>query len=477
MASFKAIWADDAWAEGGDPQESAYLASCLQAITGALDDAGCRVDWKCYGLASGAAVEVASRGTDVHLALLDFRFGSEQWDWRTVLDALARRNIPYIVFTNFPKEPELIPRLQEDPLRLATLGKDRAGVDELVARVVAFFRAPPIRILHLSDLHVWAEPGSGDHGEQEARFAALYECLEEESATRPFDVVAFTGDFAGHNPPLDLVAAREKVRVLMDKAVLGEAERAFIIPGNHDVHWADFAAGVLARNPWQPYLDFYHACFGGRQKLLAELAAWNPELRFMRPEAAAGALMWHRRPSGTTLSVLGFATPSVDPAAQGQGEFTAAHAEFVKKHWRGEPAPGEVRLALMHHNLFSVLSASAQDEQHTMAGSGAALKALLSAHCHLVLSGHTHAPVVMQCSAARLGTAAWSAQGTLTAVSAGTTGGVHPGLDRARAFNILEVGDGREGEARSLTVRTFLFDGGDRSWVEAKPFSGLALHG
>lgn len=475
MAIFEAIWADDGWEGGEDADEHAFLSSCMQAIGAALDDADCRVEWRYYGYAAGAALEVARPQNDFRLAIVDFRFGTQGWDWSSVVDELRKRNVPYIVFTNFPADAEFTDGLRDDPLRLATLGKDAAGLGELALQVASFFRAPPIRILHLSDLHVRAEQGSD--ADEEARFTALYDCLRTESVVRPFDAAAFTGDFAGRDPVNDLSTARQRVRTLMEIAVLGDVERAFVIPGNHDVHWTDFARKELARHPWQPYLDFYQACFGARHALLAELRAWDAELRMIRQDSPAGALMWHRRLPAARLSVVGLATPVANPIQQGHGVFGREHADFLQQHWRSEPSAGEVRLALMHHNLFAVLSASAQDEQHTLEGAGTALKSLLSARCDLVLSGHTHTPTVMQSTAARLSTGGWSQQGSLTAVSAGTIGGVHPSLDRPRAFNIIEIGHGRPGEPRSLAVRTFVFDSGEGRWVALKAFAGLELRG
>ncbi|HEX6042562.1 metallophosphoesterase [Longimicrobium sp.] len=476
MARFEAMWADDAWEPGRDAEQRAYLSSCLQAVRGALEDAGCQVEWKCYGSAAGASVEAGNAGNDFRLAVVDVEFGTEQWNWQSVVEALARRSIPYIMFTRFPADAELSERLRNDPLRLATFEKNAADVGTLVAQVVAFFRAPPLRILHLTDLHVRAKPQPGEAREQEQRFQALNDCLEAESAVRPFDAVALTGDFAAGDAFLDLAVARQRVRKLIELAVMGDAERAFVIPGNHDIHWRDFAARELADQAWQPYLDFYQACAGGRQGLLSELAAWDGELHLMRRDVSAGALMWHRALPTMRLSVLGLATPLTDIARQGQGEFAAEYVRFVQRHWPGVPAPGEVRLALMHHNLFSVFSASAHEEQHVLHGAGLALQTLISARCHLVLSGHTHATMVMQTTAARLTLAQWSEQGTLTAISAGTAGGAHPSQDRARVFNILEIGDGRTGEPRSLAVRTFAYDSGAARWEEMRPFAGLALH-
>ena len=101
----------------------------------------------------------------------------------------------------------------------------------------------------------------------------------------------------------------------------------------------------------------------------------------------------------------------------------------------------------------------------------------MRSQCSLVLSGHTHAPNIYSWTAAHARNDLLTTSGTLTVSSAGTLGGLHPANDRRRAFNILDFSQVSSATSkRTLSVRTFCYDGVERTWRGPEtPYTNPAL--
>jgi hypothetical protein len=91
---------------------------------------------------------------------------------------------------------------------------------------------PPIRFLHLSDLHL--RHGDARRYDQDRVLRGLLDYLRSESGAAPIDLIFATGDlaFSGHADEFALVAAF--LRELMEVTGV-PPERVFPVPGNHDV--------------------------------------------------------------------------------------------------------------------------------------------------------------------------------------------------------------------------------------------------
>ena len=159
-------------------------------------------------------------------------------------------------------------------------------------------------------------------------------------------------------------------------------------------------------------------------------------------------------------------------ARQGHGSIERADLEFIAEHWAHKKPFGTVRMLLIHHNLFGVLSLSRHDEGATVVNTGKVLMTLGQHACTVVLSGHTHVPSFSVHDAACCRNDALSDVGVVTVTSPGTIGGRHGAGDRRAGFNVLDFseGDATTG-ARRVSVQSYAYGTVDRRWTEvAAPY-------
>jgi predicted phosphodiesterase len=93
--------------------------------------------------------------------------------------------------------------------------------------------ATPLRILHLSDLHVGAED---DPATLFQPLAADLEDSSEGLGVERLDYLVISGDITQRASPQEFQKAREFVSMLIDRFGL-TAERCIVVPGNHDLDW------------------------------------------------------------------------------------------------------------------------------------------------------------------------------------------------------------------------------------------------
>jgi predicted phosphodiesterase len=465
LKRYDALWVDDAWAVSGE--EQSWLERAQTRISTQLREFDRTINWLISARPSDAAAELARPERDVRLVVLDYDFKGDAYTWRDVYRALERRAIPFVLLSSFVAQADADPAfVRAGSLCLGRFQKSLDGIDQLCERVIAFFRAPPLRLLHLTDVHFDAEAIGRAQEAQHSLFASLLRFLGAEHAERPLDAVVISGDLASRNPSQDLVAARQFVSDLVNATIeAANLDRLFIVPGNHDLSWADFSSRELDKQPWRHYLDFYYAIYGSRHDLLGEVKAWDRTSRLFHLGCSRTQLAWSRALPGLSLDVIGLISPCEQATHQGRGEVDGSHLNLIKERWRNKRAYGEVRMAIMHHNLFSVLSRSSHDDSDNLLNAGGTLLTLMLHDCSLVLSGHTHAANAFSCSAAHSSGDRLASTGELTAVSAGTLGGFHGAQDRRHAFNIIEVADcDPQTNRRAIGVRTFVYESTTDQW-------------
>lgn len=403
---------------------------------------------------------------DYRIVILDYDFAGQTKHMRQIVDELQKRNLPYVMFTQYFDECSNDPIFKKkDLLRRAIIDKKAKGERKLASLLRNFFDAPPIRLVHISDIH-YDSKVTGDLAEaRDRRLDSLVNTLAQEHKSGLFDAIALTGDFSKGSPESDLLGVRETVHKIVSRTI-GKAnlENLLIVPGNHDLQYITFP-GVLAPEPWAAYSDFYKNVFGTSLKLLRE--SKNPGDNTLtlgsRPQ-------WHRHIVHGRLNVLGFCTPSMNLKHIGKGEFGKADEDFTKERWSTSTIPGEIRLALMHHNLYSVLSVDPLEEKHILINSGKAIHVLMSHLCDVVLSGHTH-------STGALSTTAWAVKprgfhrmGKLAVFTSGTASGIHPSEDHARSFNIIDFLEASEETlSRPTKVQPFFYDPTSGTWLKGQP--------
>ncbi len=476
MALYQILWVDDDWSDtkATDQQEldkRNSLKSSQEKIKDRLGKIANQIEWKCCHTVDKAVVEIQKPANDFRIAIVDYEYKPYDHEFGEILDHIRRLNIPYIIYSNFLPDVEKHPDFKaEDELRIKVIPKDPAGREILAERVAAFFKAPPFRLLHLSDLHYDSNAKGNKYEYQQKLFDSLLERLKEEHDKNKFDGIAITGDLSNKNPERDLIKVVGFINDLVNKTIESyNIDRLFLVPGNHDLFWEDFKEGKISIKPWEPFLDFCKLVYNSKETILKSYKAWDPEKRSFNYKVSNEGLLWNRRVLDPPINIIGFVTPTLEPDRKGMGDFDEEQENFVREKWKKEPVFGEVRIALMHHNIFASLSLSPYDEKHVLKKSGNALYSLSESKCNIVLNGHTHSPNVYSCSAANFSTAGYENACQLIVSSTGNTSGDHPSADRPRCFNILEFMDAdKDTGARNLIVRPFIYESAHRKWVSKK---------
>lgn len=473
---FHVLWLDDQWADSGTIGD--WLANSERRLVNELEVVVDRaIVLSRVSNAAEAAEHLRLGIIDYRVVLLDYRFELAQFDWSSVTRELLARGIAFAVMTNFPTDATRDADFpSDDPLCIGLFAKDEQGLTELIARLRRFLQAPPFRVLHLSDLHYSGvlsdlPDGAGADAleEQEAKFEALEVTLRSLASVRPLDAVMLTGDFAWHNPEQDLRKVRPRVAGIIEATVgLARRERVYIVPGNHDLRWEDFRAKKLGPGAWDPYWDFYQSLFGDRLDIMAETRAWNAERRQFAGDCQKTSLAWYRYNRTLQLDVIGLASPAQVPERQGHGSIERSDLDFIAQRWAHDKPFGTVRMLLIHHNLFGVISLSRHDEDATVNNAGKVLMTLGQHGCTTVLSGHTHVPSFSVLSSACCRVDSLSELGVVSVSSPGTVGGRHGAGDRRAGLNVLEFegGDAVTGD-RYITVQSYAYGTVDRRWSTA----------
>ena len=195
---------------------------------------------------------------------------------------------------------------------------------------------PPLRVLHVSDLHA----GTLEEPEVEGDLRTLV------AETEPELVVA-SGDLTHRNRPPEHERAA---------ALLHSLERPLlVIPGNHD---------IPRMPPWR-----FTSTFAEFQRVWPEL---EPVYRSER------------------LVVCGL--NSVRPWKQQGGALRTSQLEHVARTLAEAPA-GALRVVTCHHHL---VGAPWRSRKRTIANRSTVLGALVDAGAELILSGHVHQSAVSE---------------------------------------------------------------------------------
>jgi small GTP-binding protein len=134
------------------------------------------------------------------------------------------------------RNPELVGQLRA--LRTRIREQRSQSITETKVSMTEAERAPqqqdmPIRILHLSDIHVGA--GADPMSLVEPLVADLRDTREGLGIER-LDYLVISGDITNRATPEEFEKARELVSKLNEELGV-TAERCIIVPGNHDLHW------------------------------------------------------------------------------------------------------------------------------------------------------------------------------------------------------------------------------------------------
>lgn len=353
--------------------------------------------------------------------ILDYRY-KEGGDAKAVLRNIRQlKNVPFIVYSNFIDEID--DEIKNDKNLIEIIPKNKS--DDLLTTIKKIVDYIPITVCHLSDIHYPSDISSRDRDDKYSDFFENY--------LKGVDHLIMTGDFANKFPNIDL---SELERMIKPKLIHQYGEEYFknisIIPGNHDILWDSYEKNVLNEKCFNKYFLFY-------TKLIKNHNFTEEKILKSIDEGVTNIDTCWAKEINNNISMIGINSSITDAKMKGKGVFTSEHKKLIIEYWKKEKRKGEIRIVLVHHNLFTPLSLSTQEEKNQIYDNGIFISVLLEKGVDIVLSGHTHSPNVIEFSGASFNSTEtrFYKQPRFLNISSGTFGGYGPQYQSPNFFNIL----------------------------------------
>lgn len=472
---YNILWVDDIWKESS-VEVSDVKTKRMKEVATALSNLGqdkfkLEIKFK-ESVPLGVTELTNDSKDDYRLLILDFDFGDNAGEYKlnALINQAKKKKIPYLIFTNLPSNATIQAAIEEsDHLNLGILQKDVDGSKQLVKIIDDFFQNVPFRILQISDLHCnSASPDILSKQSQGIMFESLYSKLSEITKDCPIDLLFFTGDFAAHKPQTELIDVNKILRNIIKNSLVNhdDMDRVFIIPGNHDLLWEDFSKKEISKAPWSSYIHLFQTLFNGNIELLKKTKGWDNETKTINPYSDSDDLFWNRKFPELKLNIIGISSTSTESNLQGKGFFSEKVKKYIDECW-GNTQSNDIKIALVHHNLFSVITPNPNDESVIVTKAGLAIHTLIKNKCNLIFSGHTHLGTFMKFSVANQNMNGFNELAEICSISNGTVGGMTPNFDRPRSFNIIEINHKDSlSKKRGITIKPFYFDSTENKWID-----------
>jgi 3',5'-cyclic AMP phosphodiesterase CpdA len=345
---------------------------------------------------------------------------------------------------------------------------------KVIDKIKNYLVFKPFRILQLSDLHVCGSDNRLEFETQSKSFKKLLQQIEIINDFKEIDFLVLNGDFANKNPYKEL-SSNILISFIKDliEVSIGNSnyDRLLVIPGNHDSLWDDFENNKLTKYPWAKYLELYSKIYSTNSNILKELGAWNTKDFLDTESLEPEKLCWSRNFPDFHLKFLGLVTPSLAESEKGQGRFHEGVREFIEKSGEDSTSNGEIRIALMHHDLFESISIHPFEEKNKIVRSGDAYLSLTEKDGRMVFSGHTHSANIISIDGSYLRGGQYISPGKLQIINTGTISGYHPTGAIPRSFNVIDfMGfDAIEGH-RKTRITPYTMEPANFNWQEGLPF-------
>jgi 3',5'-cyclic AMP phosphodiesterase CpdA len=310
--------------------------------------------------------------------------------------------------------------------------------------------APPIRFLHLSDLHF--STAAHKKIDQDRVLRGLFEMLEREQRLAPLDLIFVTGDLANSASSEEYVLAAKFIARLLEVTGVPR-EKTFVVPGNHDV---DRGVGRWLMRTLQSNeasTEFFGAS-ANRRWHTQKFEAWSAAMRAALGDRPHGLAVGRDAVEfvevrGTRIAVALFNTAWFACADDDEGKLWLGEANIEAAS--AVAARADLSIALMHHPVDD-LAEAVRD----------AVSAYMERYVDLLLRGHLHKTRAQVLTGGR---------GVLAEIVAPAA------YQGSRWANGCFVGEVRA-DVRTLRVRPFTFGTGVDPWtIDTKVFPSDAADG
>ena len=277
---------------------------------------------------------------------------------------------------------------------------------------------PKHTIVHLSDIHY--------DSKSPKKVTQLLDSFSSTLSKIDADSIMITGDLADKNLKEDYNQLSPILKRIFSSKFGGDYENnLFVIPGNHDFEWADYKTSKMASRPYLEYQNFISSLMPSQK---TNVESTNIET------------CWSK--SFNNLKVIGLNSSVEKSDKKGKGVLLEEHEELIEKEWLSVVKPKqEIRVLLIHHNIFLPLSRNSDEEQEQMENGGMLFQLLLMAKCDLVLSGHTHLPYLVNFGGASYttGNSEYQKFRSFYNFASGTFGNYTSGYDKPNYFSTIEL--------------------------------------
>jgi hypothetical protein len=260
-------------------------------------------------------------------------------------------------------------------------------------------------ILHISDLHYGVGANRDRHrwrlesetGSPRQTLADVI-ALTLESAQRRVGAIVVTGDLTYDGSKSEFDEAQKGLRKLVDGSLQLSSDHLVIVPGNHDIRWANTTVyeenakvGVASEEATKYYREFFESLFN---------YAPNQNLSMARR---------FQFPGGTLVDVIAVNSSSLETGASflaGMGRVQEAAFQEAANALSWHIPGVALRMLCLHHHL--ALTENLENVNEYSTGFGIAIDAprtlRLAAknRVHLALHGHKHRAFVWRSSAYEL---------------------------------------------------------------------------
>jgi 3',5'-cyclic AMP phosphodiesterase CpdA len=254
----------------------------------------------------------------------------------------------------------------------------------------------PLRIAHISDLHVGHENRGLDMCPHELKpsekigraddYVATFESLvrtAEFKAAGPIAMLCVTGDISNRAHAEEFVYADKAIRRIATALELPE-QQVFYVPGNHDVHWP-----VMQMDPKNFWADYRYAPLLQEGLTFKSRATSTSQGAFDKPPYFVA---WeHANVLVIAVNSAAYDGPDSEfhPGAI-QQETVDALQTYLKTKTREET---QLRLCLLHHHPFPMSEPIPNVPDPTLVTNAENFLNVLAEHYFdLVLHGHKHQP-------------------------------------------------------------------------------------
>ena len=439
----KLIWIDDEW------QTDDNLIKLKNDVVSKLRTDGIALEIIPLNSVAEALIRIDEGVNDFQLAIVDIEFKNENYlTYKNLFKKLSQKKIYFIIYSNTMPQPNF----DYGPYCVDFYRKNTES-SALIETVHKYFSCPPFRILHMSDLHYPAtEAGIRFWNKLEKQIEFLHN-------EKQINLFAICGDLAAKDPAVEVASIGNELTKFFKRIKIKD-ERILVVPGNHDVIWKDFNNNIKSKDPYLAYSQLCNELFTP-----TTLAAFKGQISRKLPiNIDENGLTWHRALPQPQVSIIGICSNVPNADKKGLGILSQDNIEYVRNKWERETKkPNEMRIFLLHHNIFPVLSLHDDDEQKTIINAGQALKVLTKANCDIVLSGHVHRSEIIYYQSSSLDSG-FVRNKPLLLIANGTSGGVVPALDFEKSFNIIDViKDIRNGN-RVITITPYRYKSSDNEW-------------